>query len=52
VQDRFGVSNVRVYLSGRNLWTSTKWQGLDPELDEQWAIPLERTFVGGLNFSF
>jgi TonB-linked SusC/RagA family outer membrane protein len=52
VQDRFGVSNVRVYLSGRNLWTSTKWQGLDPELGEQWAIPLERTFVGGLNFSF
>jgi hypothetical protein len=46
------VSNVRVYLSGRNLWTSTKWQGLDPELGEQWAIPLERTFVGGLNFSF
>jgi hypothetical protein len=52
VQDRFGVSNVRVYLSGRNLWTSTEWQGLDPELDEQWAIPLERTFVAGLNFSF
>jgi hypothetical protein len=39
-------------VNGRNLWTSTKWTGLDPELSSQRAIPLERVITGGVNVSF
>jgi hypothetical protein len=56
---RVGASSLRAYVNGRNLWTSTDWSGLDPELSatsnqsaNQRAIPLSRTFTGGLNVSF
>jgi TonB-linked SusC/RagA family outer membrane protein len=56
---RVGASSLRAYVNGRNLWTSTDWTGLDPELSatssqsaNQRAIPLSRTFTGGLNVSF
>jgi hypothetical protein len=41
-----------VYVTGRNLWTHTAWDGLDPELSGQYAIPLERTFIAGINLGF
>lgn len=47
-----GFDRVRLYLAGRNLYTITKWRGLDPELDEQRAIPLQKELVIGLNLSF
>jgi hypothetical protein len=52
---RIGLSNVRVYVSGRNLLTITKWSGLDPELIDQQAqrnIPMQKELVFGLNFGF
>lgn len=49
---RLGASTLRVYLNGRNLWTRTKWTGLDPELSGQRAIPLERSVIGGLELRF
>jgi hypothetical protein len=52
---RIGLSNVRVYVSGRNLLTFTRWSGLDPELVDQSAqrnIPMQKEFVFGLNFGF
>jgi hypothetical protein len=49
---RFGGEQLRVYVNGRNLWTSTKWTGLDPELDSQRAIPLQKVFIGGMTLRF
>ena len=51
---RFSASSVKLYVNGRNLWTSTKWSGLDPEFtfSEQRTIPLERLITGGLNVRF
>ena len=49
---KLGGNSMRIYLSGRNLWTQTNWTGLDPELSNQRAIPLERVIVGGLNVQF
>ncbi len=43
------LSNVRVYLTGNNLLTFTKWTGLDPEND---AIPPTRAWILGLNLMF
>ena len=49
---RLGAQRLRAYVSGRNLWTSTKWTGLDPELDDQRQVPLEKTIIGGINVGF
>jgi hypothetical protein len=45
---RFGGKRFRVYATGRNLLTSTNWGGLDPELNDQRSIPLQKEFVLGL----
>jgi TonB-linked SusC/RagA family outer membrane protein len=47
-----GINNVKVYTTGKNLFTITKWSALDPELDNQRAIPLQREFIIGLNVTF
>lgn len=52
VAGRLGVGSLRVYVDGRNLWTHTKWTGLDPELSSQYATPLARTFIGGIDLRF
>jgi TonB-linked SusC/RagA family outer membrane protein len=47
-----GVGSLRVYVNGHNLWTHTKWIGLDPELSSQFSTPLERSFIGGIDVHF
>jgi TonB-linked SusC/RagA family outer membrane protein len=50
---RIGGESLRLYVNGRNLWTKTKWTGLDPELlDTQRAVPLERVITGGMTVRF
>ena len=52
---KIGLSNLRVYVTGRNLYTFTKWSGLDPELvdqDAQRDIPMQKELVFGLSFGF
>ena len=58
------VEEMRLYLSARNLWTFTKYSGMDPEVgygpeDDSWAsgidlglYPVARTFLVGLNIKF
>lgn len=47
-----GINKFQIYLTGRNLFTITDWEGLDPELSGQRNIPLQKEFVFGLNFGF
>lgn len=60
-----GVSNLRVYVSGLNLFTITSYKGLDPEgvsysgdftfapgIEHRDTYPTTRTFTAGLNVSF
>jgi TonB-linked SusC/RagA family outer membrane protein len=60
-----GAHNVRLTASGRNLWTSTPYQGTDPEQrwqpengiakgnpSELWAYPPSRTFWLGAEVGF
>lgn len=49
---RMGSQSFSLYVNGRNLWTQTDWTGLDPELDAQRAIPLERVIIGGIRARF
>lgn len=43
--------NVRVYVSGSNLFTITKYKGFDPETGD-YGYPATRSFTFGLNFTF
>ena len=47
-----GFSKLQIYVTGRNLITITKWPGLDPELDDQIALPLQKEYVFGINLTF
>jgi hypothetical protein len=49
------ISNLRVFVSGKNLYTFTKWLGSDPESgssSSDQAFPMPRTISLGLNIGF
>ncbi|MCB2377322.1 TonB-dependent receptor [Hymenobacter sp. BT635] len=46
------IDNVRVYISGRNLYTLSNLQDFDPEGEGVIDRPLNRAFVLGLNVGF
>lgn len=52
--DRLKMSNLKAYVSGRNLYTITDWQGMDPEsgVGTRSAYPTPRTISLGLNMTF
>lgn len=61
--EKFKLSNVKVYVSGTNLLTWTKYSGFDPEISsyeqsnlypgiDYGAYPNARTITAGLNVSF
>lgn len=51
--DKLKLSNLRIYLSGKNMFTITKWTGYDPENGSTLVnFPLMRTFTMGLDLKF
>jgi TonB-linked SusC/RagA family outer membrane protein len=47
------MASLKAYLSGRNLYTVTKWRGMDPESGSTPSdFPMPRTVSVGLNLSF
>jgi TonB-linked SusC/RagA family outer membrane protein len=48
--NRIGFNNIRIYLTGENLATFTKFRGVDPELGDVNALyPLLRSYSIGIN---
>jgi len=47
---RINLSDLQVYMSGKNLHTWTKWPSYDPELNE--GFPMMRNFIMGLKINF
>lgn len=55
--EKLGLTNLGLYISGKNIATFTEWTGWDPEVgrnddDNQIIEPLPRTFVLGMNVGF
>lgn len=65
--NKFGLDKLRISLSGQNLWTWTKYTGVDPEVaggdpDKgdrvkgagfgEWNYPVQPTILMGLNVAF
>ena len=51
---KFACSALRVYFSADNLWTITKYEGLDPEKPANSGdlYPTTRTYTLGINITF
>ena len=52
---KLGLQNIRIYVSGQNLFTLTGYTGLDPEstdLIDMGTYPQSKSFIGGINLSF
>jgi TonB-dependent starch-binding outer membrane protein SusC len=58
-----GARNVRLYVQGQNIFTSTKYRGFDPEVNSSgnssttrgwdfYALPQPRTFTFGFNIGY
>lgn len=50
-----GLQDLRFYISGQNLWTSTKYTGLDPEstdTTDKGTYPLASSVLLGVNVKF
>lgn len=52
VLSKIKISKLRIYANVRNAFTFTDWTGLDPELNTQQAIPLQKEYLVGINLSF
>lgn len=53
--EKFKMNNLRVFISGQNLYTWTKWPGWDPETGEgisRTGRPVLRSYTLGLNLEF
>ncbi|MDR0711594.1 MAG: SusC/RagA family TonB-linked outer membrane protein [Prevotellaceae bacterium] len=61
--EKVKASNLRIYVSADNLYTYTKYSGMDPEVSYQmaeWSLPgmqmfkypLSKQFLGGLELTF
>ncbi|UBM61020.1 TonB-dependent receptor [Marinilongibacter aquaticus] len=58
---KIGIKNAQVYLQGKNLWTVTKYSGLNPEIQtgndtslgfDGGYMPVSKTVLVGLNLGF
>jgi TonB-linked SusC/RagA family outer membrane protein len=52
---KFDISNLKVFVSGKNLATITKWRGWDPETGEGFnvtGVPVMSNYTFGVNVEF
>ncbi|RFS21963.1 SusC/RagA family TonB-linked outer membrane protein [Chitinophaga silvatica] len=62
ITSKWGIERIRVFASGENIFTATKYKGYNPDIgggfgvrgmDNSWDVyPLSRTFLFGLNLTF
>ncbi|MBO0359609.1 TonB-dependent receptor [Hymenobacter sp. BT186] len=56
IMSRISATQIRVYFTGQNLVTLTKYTGFDPEVSasgvDRGIYPQTRVFMGGLNIGF
>lgn len=56
VLKRLRLSSVRIYAQGINLWTDSKFSGLDPEFAANASnigiLPPSKSIIGGIQFGF
>lgn len=46
------IGSIRLYVTGQNVFTMTKYQGFDPETQSIYRLPPLKTIVTGIQFTF
>lgn len=49
-QQKMHLQNARIYVQGQNLFTITRFKGLDPEMGSSFALPALRVITVGVQF--
>jgi TonB-linked SusC/RagA family outer membrane protein len=49
---KLGMQQCLLYARGENLFTATRYNGLDPAVASVGAMPTEKTFIVGIQFTF
>lgn len=52
LSNKMHISNFRVYVTGKNLYTYSKIANYDPERGGSYAFPMTRLWVGGVSLNF
>lgn len=52
VTKKIAINKAKIYVSGENLLTITKYPGIDPEIGSGIGYPTMRTYTFGLNVTF
>lgn len=52
ILNKLNVSKLRVYVSGQNLFTFTKYEGINPEGGARSGYPISKSYRIGVNLSF
>lgn len=52
ISSKFGMSRLRVYVTGKNLLVFSKIKSYDPEMEGNLTFPTVKLFVGGINIEF
>jgi TonB-dependent starch-binding outer membrane protein SusC len=54
--DKIGAANLKLFVSGKNLFTLTNWDGWDPEtgqgIQATNSFPVMKAYAFGLELSF
>lgn len=45
------LNGCKIYVTGRNMFTFTKYKALDPEFNNQYGLPLQKELVFGLSIT-
>jgi len=51
-KELINLKSFNIYFNVNNVFTITNWSGIDPELSNQQSIPMQRTYMMGLNVEF
>lgn len=52
IENKSFIENVRLYVSGENLYTITSFPGLDPEMGSSTGYPIYKQVALGANINF
>jgi hypothetical protein len=47
-----GVGRIKIFVRGKNIFAITKYNGLDPEVQQFNSAPIPRTIVTGISCEF
>jgi hypothetical protein len=52
LMDKLNIANVKLYITGKNLFVFSNVENYDPERGGSFNFPLAKQYIGGINLEF